>query len=123
MQNINGMAYLKRAEYGKVDLDYVLGVGGFDLERSCPSLIFFPLSKRYYCSWIAEHHSHSHAHDHTHDPGVSSVSIVCEGNLDLNKGSPDRLWGPEEPRVNKIVFIGKNLNAEELEKGFKSCLV
>jgi hypothetical protein len=33
MQNINGMAHLKKAEYGKVDLDYVLGIGGFDLER------------------------------------------------------------------------------------------
>lgn len=27
-----------------------------------------------------EHHD-----DHTHDPGVSSVSIVCEGILDLEK--------------------------------------
>ena len=27
------MAHLKRAEYGRVDLDYVLGIGGFDLER------------------------------------------------------------------------------------------
>jgi hypothetical protein len=27
------MANLKRAQYGKVDLDYVLGIGGFDLER------------------------------------------------------------------------------------------
>lgn len=28
-----------------------------------------------------------HAHDHTHDPGVSSVSIVCEGEMDLEKAS------------------------------------
>lgn len=27
------MAYMNRTEYGKVDLDYVLGIGGFDLER------------------------------------------------------------------------------------------
>lgn len=27
------MAELKRTAYGKVDLDYVLGIGGFDLER------------------------------------------------------------------------------------------
>ncbi|KAF0932198.1 hypothetical protein E2562_008724 [Oryza meyeriana var. granulata] len=33
IKNMNHMAHLKRAEYGKVDLDYVLGVGGFDLER------------------------------------------------------------------------------------------
>lgn len=32
-QNINRMAYMKRTEFGKVDLDYVLGIGGFDLER------------------------------------------------------------------------------------------
>lgn len=27
------MAQMKRTEFGKVDLDYVLGIGGFDLER------------------------------------------------------------------------------------------
>lgn len=32
----------------------------------------------------SEHHDH-HGHDHSHDPGVSSVSIVCEGSLDLEK--------------------------------------
>ena len=32
----------------------------------------------------AEHNDH-HSYDHTHDPGVSSVSIVCEGSLDLEK--------------------------------------
>ena len=33
MQKINRMANLRRTQFGKVDLDYVLGVGGFDLER------------------------------------------------------------------------------------------
>ena len=33
MQNINRMARMKRTEFGKVDLDYVLVIGGFDLER------------------------------------------------------------------------------------------
>jgi len=35
------MANLKRAEYGKVDLDYVLGIGGFDLERFLSFIVFF----------------------------------------------------------------------------------
>ena len=35
----------------------------------------------------ADHHDGHHSHDHTHDPGVSSVSIVCEGSLDLEKVS------------------------------------
>lgn len=33
IQKINGLAHLKRTEFGKVNLDYVLGIGGFDLER------------------------------------------------------------------------------------------
>lgn len=32
------------------------------------------------------------------------------------------LGGAGEKRVNKLVFIGKNLNRQELEDGFKACL-
>ncbi|KAH6782010.1 plastid transcriptionally active 17 [Perilla frutescens var. hirtella] len=156
IKGINRMAQLKGTQYGQVDLDYVLGIGGFDLESSA-----FPTN---FLNAIAEHHDH-HSHDHSHDPGVSSVSIVCEGTLDLEKanmwlgnllldrsddiyrmkgllsvdgmderfvfqgvhdifqGSPDRLWGADEARVNKLVFIGKNLDRKELEEGFKDCLL
>lgn len=48
---------------------------------------------------------------------------LWQGVHDIFQGSPDRLWGADEARVNKIVFIGKNLNTEELEKGFKACLL
>ncbi|KAF8041747.1 hypothetical protein BT93_A0374 [Corymbia citriodora subsp. variegata] len=185
IKNINHMAQLKRTKFGQVDLDYVLGVGGFDLER-IESAINAEEAKEDHHDHEHEHehehdhehdhhhhhehnheheHHHHHAHDHSHDPGVSSVSIVSEGSLDLEKaniwlgtlllersediyrmkgllsvqgmnerfvfqgvhdifqGSPDRLWGPDEPRLNKIVFIGKNLDAQELEKGFKACLL
>lgn len=37
--------------------------------------------------FYADHHTH----DHTHDPGVSSVSIVCEGILDLEKVSVTKM--------------------------------
>ncbi|XP_031482904.1 uncharacterized protein LOC116252640 [Nymphaea colorata] len=187
VKNINGMASLKRTEYGKVDLDYVLGIGGFDLERiesvvnaeepedhsdhdHCHGHCDDP-NHHHHDKHEHEHehhasnHAHDHAHDHIHDPGVSSVSIVCEGNLDLNKaniwlgtlllersddiyrmkgllsvdglnerfvfqgvhdifqGSPDRPWAPEEKRINKIVFIGKNLDAKAIEEGFTACLL
>ncbi|KAG1327862.1 hypothetical protein COCNU_01G017960 [Cocos nucifera] len=42
IKNINRMAHLKRAEYGRVDLDYVLGIGGFDLESFMELLIDNP---------------------------------------------------------------------------------
>lgn len=51
------------------------------------------------------------------------LSLVLQGVHDIFQGSPDRLWGPEEPRINKLVFIGKNLDREEIEKGFKACLL
>ncbi|XP_010244897.1 PREDICTED: COBW domain-containing protein 1-like isoform X1 [Nelumbo nucifera] len=184
IKTINSMAHLKRTEFGKVDLDYVLGIGGFDLER-IESAVNVDGSKEDHDhdhdhehdhdhdhhhhhgehEHKHDHHADDHAHHHSHDPGVSSVSIVCEGNLDLEKaniwlgtlllersddiyrmkgllsvqgmnerfvfqgvhdifqGSPDRLWAPDEPRINKIVFIGKNLDGEALEKGFKACLL
>ncbi|CAN6999975.1 unnamed protein product [Brassica oleracea var. botrytis] len=182
IKTINSMAQMTRTNYGNVDLDYVLGIGGFDLER-IESSVTTEDDKKGHDECHDEHHhdhdhhhhdhhhhnehehNHSHDHDHTHDPGVSSVSIVCEGSLDLDKanmwlgtllmersediyrmkgllsvhtmeerfvfqgvhdifqGSPDRLWGKDEARVNKMVFIGKNLNREELEKGFKACLI
>ncbi|KAK9923057.1 hypothetical protein M0R45_031491 [Rubus argutus] len=182
IRNINRMAQMKRTEFGKVNLDYVLGIGGFDLER-IESAIDAESEKEDHDHHHDHHHNHDHhhdeehdhkhehhdghhhSHDHVHDPGVSSVSIVCEGSLDLEKanmwlgtlllnrsediyrmkgllsvqgmderfvfqgvhdifqGSPDRLWGPDEPRTNKIVFIGKNLDAQELDKGFKGCLL
>ncbi|XP_031283917.1 uncharacterized protein LOC116142631 [Pistacia vera] len=185
IKHINRMAYLKRTEFGKVDLEYVLGIGGFDLER-IDSAVDAKEDHAGHDHHDHDHHEHDHdhhdhdddhhhhehehhdghhSHDHTHDPGVSSVSIVCEGILDLEKantwlgtlllersddiyrmkgllsvqgmderfvfqgvhdifqGSPDRPWGPDEPRINKIVFIGKNLDAQEIEKGFKACLL
>ena len=33
-----------------------------------------------------------------------------------------RPWGPDEKRVNKLVFIGKNLDHEELTSSFKDCI-
>ncbi|CAN8240536.1 unnamed protein product [Cochlearia groenlandica] len=186
IKTINSMAQMTQTKYGNVDLDYVLGIGGFDLERieSAVNKDDKKVDNHHHDHEHDHEHDHKHdhehdhehdhdhkeheqhhAHDHTHDPGVTSVSIVCKGSLDLEKanmwlgtllmersediyrmkgllsvhtmeerfvfqgvhdifqGSPDQLWGKEEARVNKLVFIGKNLNREELEKGFKACLI
>ncbi|XP_010497326.1 PREDICTED: COBW domain-containing protein 1 [Camelina sativa] len=182
IKTINSMAHMKQTKYGKVDLDYVLGIGGFDLER-IESSVNEEVKENHEGHDDHHHdhehghdchdhhnehdheHEHHHSHDHTHDPGVASVSLVCEGDLDLEKanmwlgallyqrsediyrmkgilsvqdmderfvfqgvheifeGSPDRLWRKDETRTNKIVFIGKNLNREELEMGFRGCLI
>jgi len=38
-------------------------------------------------------------------------------------GSPQKAWEEGEERICKMTFIGKKLNREELESGFKACLV
>jgi G3E family GTPase len=40
----------------------------------------------------------------------------------LFDGKPDRPWRPDEPRVNRMVFIGRNLDRAELESSFAACL-
>lgn len=163
IKHINGMAPIKRAKYGLVDMDFVLGVGGYDLDRIEAEV----KSEDSHCSHKHETgHAHHHKdHDHVHDSAVSSVSIVSEGTLDLDyfddwlerlteekgddlyrmkgilsvsdseqryvfqavhslfDGSPGKEWGPDEKRINKLVFIGRNLDETALRKGFKGCLV
>jgi len=49
-------------------------------------------------------------------------SFVFQAVHMVMDGSPGAAWG-DEKRINKLVFIGKNLDREELEKGFRACLV
>ncbi|KAL2333951.1 hypothetical protein Fmac_015164 [Flemingia macrophylla] len=167
IKHINGMAQIKQAKFGSVDMDFVLGVGGYDLERiesevpgECPS----PSSHQDDSGHEHKGH-HDHHHDHVHDSSVSSVSIVAEGTLDLDEvddwlervieekgedlyrmkgvlsvdgsdqryvlqgvqsmldGCPGKTWEPNEKRINKLVFIGRNLDETALRKGFSGCLV
>eukprot|EP00252_Welwitschia_mirabilis_P014955 TRINITY_DN3303_c0_g1_i1.p1 TRINITY_DN3303_c0_g1~~TRINITY_DN3303_c0_g1_i1.p1 ORF type:complete len:445 (+),score=92.31 TRINITY_DN3303_c0_g1_i1:184-1518(+) len=175
IKHINAMARVENATFGNVDLDYVLGIGGFDTERIDADVnignsvnddnVHEHEDHHHDEEHCHEHDEYDHGHHHSHDPGVSSVSIVCDGTLNLDKindwlglvlmehsediyrmkgvlsvdgfderfvfqgvhdlfdGSPERPWGPNEKRTNKIVFIGKNLDQVALNKGFRKCLL
>jgi G3E family GTPase len=41
----------------------------------------------------------------------------------LLDGQADRPWADGEARVNKLVFIGRNLDRAALEESFRRCLV
>ena len=58
--------------------------------------------------------------------GVLSIQdeaerFVFQGVHMLFDGRPDRPWG-DEPRRNSLVFIGRNLDREALNAGFRACL-
>jgi G3E family GTPase len=53
----------------------------------------------------------------------SANRFVFQGVHMLFDGKPDRPWEPDEERLNQLVFIGRKLNREALNAGFKRCLV
>jgi G3E family GTPase len=59
--------------------------------------------------------------------GVLSIAgdvrrFVFQGVHMLFDGRPDRAWG-DEPHTNKLIFIGRNLDREQLNADFRACLV
>ena len=48
--------------------------------------------------------------------------IVFQGVHMLFTAQPDREWG-DEPRKNQLVFIGRNLDEEQMQKDFDKCLI
>jgi G3E family GTPase len=55
-------------------------------------------------------------------PAGWAKEYVFQGVHMLFDGAEGRDWG-ERPRVNRMVFIGRNLDREELESSFRACLV
>lgn len=146
---INATAPIHRCQNAKIDMDRILGVKGFDLERVLQ---------------INPHFLELEGHEHEHEEDVYSVGITIPGDLSEKKlndwlrdllmhegpnifrmkgvlsikndprrfvfqgihmlfdGRPDRPWGKGEERENKMIFIGRALNRERLEDGFRKCL-
>jgi G3E family GTPase len=50
-----------------------------------------------------------------------SQRYVFQGVHMLFDGREDRPWG-DQPRHNSLIFIGRNLDREELNEGFRRCL-
>ena len=143
---MNLITKIYRTQNSEIEIDAVLGVGAFQLERA---LQIDP-------EFLGED-------AHEHDDTVKSVAIVEEGELYLAKvnawisqllreqgvdifrmkgilnikgvderlvfqgvhmlfdSTRDRSWHPNEHRQNELVFIGRNLDAEKLKEDFLAC--
>ena len=166
IQRMNAAARVYRTTRSNIDLDHVLNVGGFNLDRVLEFEPDFLKDEKH------AHHEHEHVHDehcnheheeHRHDEEVGSVGIVQPGEVDVKKfnvwlsdlmqtrgqdlyrlkgilairgearryvfqgvhmqldAGPDKPWGTA-PKVNKLVFIGRNLDRVALTEGFQKCL-
>ncbi|NEQ20823.1 MAG: GTP-binding protein [Microcoleus sp. SIO2G3] len=145
---MNAMAKVYRTRNSELEMDALLGINAFDLNRA---LEIDP-------QFLSED-------AHEHDESVYSVALVESGELDgeklqqwmskllqtqgpdifrmkgilnlvgedhrfvfqgvhmLFEGTRDRLWKPEETRNNQLVFIGRNLDEAKLREDFRACLV
>jgi len=55
--------------------------------------------------------------------GQGDTKFVFQGvHEQINFGPAQKPWAPDETRYNKFVFIGRNLNKDELVKGLMECL-
>lgn len=152
LRELNQTAGILRAQYGKVDLEAILGISGFT-----PSYV----EERAKLLDLDGTHGHHH---HSHDPSVTSVSFVFDRPFDPDllldflkrhltengenafrtKGilwmaederfyvlqavhelidlRPDHAWRTDERRESRIVFIGRALDRAKLEAELRGCL-
>jgi len=48
--------------------------------------------------------------------------FIFQGVHMLFDGKQDRRWKNDESRRSQLIFIGRNLDRDELEEGFRACL-
>jgi G3E family GTPase len=146
---INATAPIHRCQNALVPMDMILGVRGFDLERvlqinphfleldehhhehdeevySVGITIPGDLDEQKLNHWLRELLMQE-GPDIFRMKGVLSIKndsrrFVFQGIHMLFDGRADRPWGRGEERDNKLIFIGRNLNRERLEDGFRRCL-
>jgi G3E family GTPase len=148
IRSMNALAKIYRTHNAELEMDALLGIGAFDLNRALE---------------IDPEFLNETAHEH--DETVGSVAIVESGELDGDKlnewisnllqtqgadifrmkgiltiagedqrfvfqgvhmlfdGRVDRLWKSNEERKNELIFIGRNLDAAQLREDFRACLI
>ncbi|QUY42551.1 GTP-binding protein [Acaryochloris marina] len=148
IRSMNAMAKIYRTQDASVEMDSILGVSAFDLDRA---LEIDP-------EFLGED-------AHEHDETVGSVALTESGEIDgerlnswlgnllqtrgpdifrmkgilniagadqrfvfqgvhmLFDGRADRPWKANETRKNELVFIGRNLDETQLKQEFQACLV
>lgn len=148
IRNMNPTAKRIQARYCNINLKEILGIHSFDLslkleidphfledhhhhhhDDTVSSIAFQeekPLDLKKLDRWIS-YLVQDKGEDLLRYKGIIHVKgidkrIVFQGIHMLFSGYPDRKWGENERRVSEMVFIGKNLNKEELEQQFKSCI-
>ena len=147
IRGINRTAEIHRTRNSVVDLDKVLDRGAFDLDRvlafepdfltgghehshnddinSISLTAVEPLDENKFNRWISSVLQTKGA-DILRSKGILSFAnqndqFVFQGVHMLMDGDYRRPWAPDDPRISRIVFIGRNLDVPALKAGFEAC--
>ncbi|MFM9372818.1 CobW family GTP-binding protein [Streptomyces sp. Da 82-17] len=147
IRTINAPVQILRARHAEVDFRQILDVGAFDLERVLAEDPTFltetehqhdasvtsvgieldgEVDDRRLNAWLGTLLRDKGA-DIFRSKGILAIAgagrrYVFQGVHMLLMGEEGAPWRDGEPRRNRLVFIGRNLDREELERGFASCL-
>jgi len=147
IRSLNAIAKIKPTQNCNVDINFVLGIGAFDLKNA---LTIDP-------QFLDEE-------AHEHDQSVASIAIANEGIVNGDKlnrwlnqlvqaigqdifrmkgilnvddedrrfvfqgvhmtldGRPGKPWKADEIKTNELIFIGRNLKESQLREGFLTCI-
>ena len=148
IRSINAGASLVRTQMSKVDLDWVLNARAFELSRVLevdPQFLeesehmhdqsitsvgievdgLVDLEKiNDWLGWLLR----EKGPEIFRMKGILNINgsenrFVFQGVHMLFDGQPDRAWRTDETRVNKMIFIGRNLDRDDLNSRFRACLV
>jgi G3E family GTPase len=146
IRKLNPLARLYGSTQSRVPLEAILDLGAFDLSRALsvdPQLLVdsthehdasvgsVSLKRRGSVNEMALNRwlfqlVQARGADLYRMKGILNVGnarrrFVLQGVHMLLDGRPGAPWGPDEPRECHLVFIGRNLVREELERGFDAC--
>ncbi len=148
IRGMNALTKIYRTRNAELSMDSLLGIGAFDLDRALeidPEFlnelahehdetvgsvaIVEPgeLDGERLNNWLGEL-LRNQGTDIFRMKGILTIAgedqrFVFQGVHMLFDGRADRPWAPGEVRKNELVFIGRNLDGEQIRADFRSCLL
>ncbi|MGD1932612.1 MAG: CobW family GTP-binding protein [Leptolyngbyaceae cyanobacterium] len=147
IKEMNAMVKIYRTQNSELDIESVIGVKAFDLDRALEVDPDFlnedahehddevysfaiveeqPLDSDKLSAWVSDL-LQTKGPDIFRTKGILNLAgeeerFVFQGVHMIFDGRGDRAWKPEETRRSEMVFIGRNLDEAEIRKGFRACL-
>ncbi|MCD1257681.1 GTP-binding protein [Paenibacillus athensensis] len=147
LKSMNGAAKIYRTQQSRIDINHILGIGAFDLEKKLEidpgfleeeahehddevTSLFFreerPLDlmkmERFLQVWLSEHGTDTFRYKGVlHIKGVKQ-RVIFQGIHMLFTSAPDREWKATETPHNEFVIIGRNLDEAWFREQFAACV-